>query len=397
MKILIICQYYYPENFVISKIAAKLVSYGHQVDVLTGQPNYGYGEIIPAYKNIREEVIDGVNVHRVKIMPRKKSRLSIINNYLSFWRNAKKWVKKSPNKYDIVYSMSLSPVTILAAGNLYKKKHHVSHIVHCVDLWPESVLVTHAVRKHSLIYHFLYWWSKKLYSHVDEVLIGSPSFENYFKNVLHFKDMNIKYVPQPSFVEDNLSPAFNFDKNYLNVLYCGNLGRIQLINLIPEAMKKMKEKKIRFHIIGMGPMSDMLIKKITEYHLEDSVIYYGPIPAVRASAYFQSADALYVSLEDSGFVGKTIPNKLVMSMAFAKPIIGMINGDGRKIIDEADGGLLCAEQSADALAATLESFKALSSEERKRLGNNNLNYYKMHFSLESVSRQIEAELMRKSR
>ncbi|MCB9497933.1 MAG: glycosyltransferase family 4 protein [Erysipelotrichaceae bacterium] len=397
MKILMICQYYYPENFVISKIAAKLVSFGHQVDVLTGQPNYGYGEIIPAYKNIKEEVIDGVNVHRVKILPRKQSRISIIKNYLSFWKNSKKWVKKCPSEYDAVYSMSLSPVTILAAGNLYKKKHHVPHIVHCVDLWPESVLVTHAVRKHSLVYHFLYHWSKKLYSHVDEVLIGSPSFEKYFHDVLHLEDINIKYIPQPSFVEDNSSPAFDFDKDYLNVLYCGNLGRVQLINLIPEAMKELKDKKIRFHIIGMGPMSDILIKKINEYHLEESVIYYGPMPAMRASAYFQSADALYVSLEDSGFVGKTIPNKLIMSMAFAKPIIGMINGDGRKVINDADGGLICPQQSADALATTIESFKAISIDERKRLGNNNLAYYKMHFSLESVSRQIEVELMRKTR
>jgi len=392
-----VCQYYYPENFVISKIAAKLVSYGHQVDVLTGQPNYGYGKIIPAYKNVSEEIIDGVNVHRVKIIPRKQSRLSIIKNYLSFWKNAKKWVKKCPSEYDVVYSMSLSPVTILAAGNLYKKKHHVPHIVHCVDLWPESVLVTHAVRKHSLVYHFLYHWSKKLYSYVDEVLIGSPSFEEYFHNVLHLKNINIKYIPQPSFVEDNSLPAFDFDKDYLNVLYCGNLGRVQLIDLIPEAMNKLKEEKIRFHVIGMGPMSNLLIKKIKEYHLEDSVIYYGPMPAIRASAYFQSADALYVSLEDSGFVGKTIPNKLVMSMAFAKPIIGMINGDGRKVINDADGGLICPQQSADALAATLELFKAISIEERKRLGNNNLAYYKSHFSIESVSRQIEAELMRKSR
>ena len=140
MKILAVCQYYYPENIVFTNVCEELVKLGHDVTVLTGKPNYGYGQIIPEYKKVKFEVINGVKVHRVNLIARKKSRLSIIKNYLSFWANSKKWVRNCKEKFDIVYSMSLSPVTILSAGNLYKKKHHVKHVVHCVDLWPESVL-----------------------------------------------------------------------------------------------------------------------------------------------------------------------------------------------------------------------------------------------------------------
>ena len=140
MRLLIICQYYYPENFVITNIAESLVKEGHSVDVLTGKPNYGYGYILPEYKNITEEVINGVNVYRVNIYPRKHSRLSIIRNYLSFWKNSKKWVRRCKEKYDRVFSMSLSPITICSAGNLYSKKYGVPHVIHCVDLWPESVI-----------------------------------------------------------------------------------------------------------------------------------------------------------------------------------------------------------------------------------------------------------------
>ena len=132
MKVLIICQFYYPENFVITKIAEQMVKDGYDVDVLTGKPNYGYGYILPEYKNITEETVNGVNIYRVNLFPRKKSRLSIIRNYLSFWINSKKWVRKCKKEYDVVYSMSLSPVTICCAGNLYKKKHDVPHVIHCV-------------------------------------------------------------------------------------------------------------------------------------------------------------------------------------------------------------------------------------------------------------------------
>ena len=121
MKILAICQYYYPENMVFTNICEELVKQGNNVTVLTGKPNYGYGEIIPEYKKVKFEVINGVKVHRVNLIARKKSRLSIINNYLSFWSNSKKWIRNCKENYDIIYSMSMSPVTILSSGNLYKK------------------------------------------------------------------------------------------------------------------------------------------------------------------------------------------------------------------------------------------------------------------------------------
>lgn len=394
MKILIVCQYYYPENFTISKIAEKLVNKGHDVTVLTGKPNYGYGYILPEYKNVKSEIINGVKVERVKLIARRKSKISIIQNYLSFYFNSKNWVRKCKEKFDIVYSMSLSPVTILAAGNLYKKKHNVPHVVHCVDLWPESVLVTHAVRKKSLFYKILYKWSKDLYSQADEVLVGSPSFKNYFEEVLDLKTIPYKFVPQPSLVEDTNVAPYQFDNNYFNILYCGNLGIIQMVEMIPEAMKELKDVKVKFHIVGMGPKTEEVKAKIKEYGLEDSVLYYGPLPASRAAAYFKGADALYVSLKNDGVVGKTIPNKLAMSMAFGKPILAMLDGDGKQTLFDSDGGLLC-DQTVESLVHGIKALMALSPNERKRLGVNNLTYYQSHFSLDEVSELINKELSKK--
>ena len=396
MKILIVCQHYYPENFVITNIAEKLVSFGHDVTVLTGKPNYGYGYILPAYQNVTSEVINGVKVERVDLKPRKKSRISIIQNYLSFWKNSKKWVKKTKEEFDVVYSMSLSPVTILAAGNLYKKKHGVPHVVHCVDLWPESVLVTKAVKKSSLVYRFLYIWSKKLYAKADEILIGSPSFENYFNDVLKLSHIPMKFVPQPSLVEISDLPPFPFDKKYFNVLYCGNLGLIQQIPFIVEAMRELKDSNIRFNIIGMGPLTNYLEDKIKEYGLENNVIYYGPMPAQQASAYFKGADALYVSLKDEGTVGKTIPNKLVMSMAFGKPILAMLEGDGKDILVEADGAIF-SEQSSESLCEALKTISKLNKKDLDRFGKNNSLYYQSHLTADIVTQEIERELLDKLR
>ena len=390
MKILVVCQFYYPENLVITNICEELVKLGNDVTVLTGKPNYGFDHILPEYKKISFEVINGVKVHRVKLYPRKFTRLSIIRNYLSFWRNSKKWVRNCREKYDIVYSMSLSPVTILAAGNLYKKRHHVKHVVHCVDLWPESVLVTHAVKENSLLYRVLYKWSRDLYSHVDYVAIGSPSYQEYFEKVLKL-NIPSSFVNLPSLVEECDSVPHIYEDSF-NILYCGNLGIIQLINLIPESMSLIENKNIKFHVIGMGPKTHELQTLIAKYHLEDKVIYHGPIPAKQAASYFLSADALYVSLEGNGYVGKTIPNKLVMSMAFGKPIIGVLQGDGRNILEQSGGGIIAEANKVD-IALAINKMANLTSKQREEMGQLNKKYYFENLSIAKVGESINNILL----
>ena len=395
MKILIVSQYFYPENFVISKVAEKLVSYGHEVKVLTGKPNYGYGYILPEYKNIVDETINGVKVHRVKLVARGKSRLSIIRNYLSFWHNSRKWVRKTKEEFDIVLTKSLSPVTILSAGNLYKKLHHVPHVVHCVDLWPESVLATKAVRKNSLMYKILYKWSRKLYSNVDKVLIGSPSFDDYFRTVLKL-EKDYKFVPQSSFIEDSddIKPV-KFDEGF-NIVYCGNIGILQEIEKVPQIMSLVKDKNIHFHIIGMGPKSDELVENISKYNVVQNVLYHGPMKGIDAAGFVKGADAVYLSLNGDGYVGKTIPNKIMMYFAFGKPILGVVSGDSKGLLEASKGGVISSE-NIDNIAENIEKLACLSKEELEGMGNKNKTLYEKEFSLEKISKIIEKELLNYSR
>ena len=387
MKILVVCQYYYPENFIIYKVAEQFVKDGYEVHVLTGKPNYGYGEIIPEYRKIKDEVVNGVNVHHVNIHPRKKGRISVIRNYLSFWRNSKKWVRRCKMKFDCVYSMSLSPVTICSAGNLYAKKHNVKHIIHCLDLWPESVLVTNAVKKSSIVYKMLYKWSRSIYSKASQILVSSPSFVDYFKDVLNLPTDNISFVPQCALVEKSDLEPHQYGRG-THILYCGNLGTIQLIPLITEAMSKIERKDIFFHIIGMGPMSDKLAHDIKKRRLEVNVMYHGPIVASKAASYFKSADALYISLKGEGTVGKTIPSKLLMSMCFARPIIGVLSGDGRDVLLNSKGGII-SEENADSIKDAILKIADMSDKEKDHMGDLNQKYYNEHFSLEKISSLIE--------
>lgn len=391
MKILIVCQFYYPENFVITNISERLASFGHDVTVLTGKPNYGYGHILKEYKHIKCEERNGVKINRVHLIARKKSKFSIIINYLSFFFSSKRWVRRCKTNFDIVYSFSLSPVTILAAGNLYKKKHNVPHIVHCVDLWPESTVSTGAVRKNSLMYKILFKWSKSLYSHADEILIGSPSFEKYFKNILKLNSLKLTYIPQCSLVTKCDIKPHDYDSKFFNILYCGNLGSLQKINLIPEAISKC-ESNIKFHIIGMGPDTSKILKEIHDNGLEDRILYYGPMNAKKASSYFVNADAFYISLTPSEFVGESIPNKIMMYMAFSKPIIGVIKGDGKRVLMDANGALIAEENHAN-IAETIDKLAKLSKSELLKMGTNNYQYFINNFDESVICKKIEKILL----
>ena len=183
--------------------------------------------------------------------------------------------------------------------------------------------------------------------------------------------------------------AFDYGSG-THILYCGNLGLIQLVPLMVDAMDLLRDKDIYFHIIGMGPMTDYLINQIRERRLDDRIIYHGPIVAKLAAAYFKNADALYVSLRNKGTVGKTIPNKLMMSMAFARPIVGVIQGDGRDVLKES-GGVFLADENAESVKNALLAISNLSANEKARLGRLNKLYYDSHFSTKTVAALIEKE------
>ncbi len=392
MKILVVCQFYYPERFTVSDICAELVSLGHDVSVVTGKPNYCYNEIIPAYRKVKYEIIDDVKVHRVNLYPRKQSRLSIIRNYLSFHRNAKAFMRRFNEQFDVVLSVSLSPVISIAPAVLYAKKHKVKHVLHCLDLWPESTVVTGAVKKDSPMYKMLFRWSRNLYLACDKIMVSSPSFADYFKEVLHIIDKPFPYVPQPSLgVHENLPPA-TFKKKY-NFVYVGNIGTLQLIDEIAEAGKIIGTRgDVEVHLAGMGLQSENLKKYIADNSLKDIVTYYGPLPLEKAVTLYADADALIVPLKEGGTVGKTIPNKLVQYLKYGRPIIGSLSGDGRDVLVKTKGAVL-ADQNAESIAKAMETIIDLPADKKEEMGRQNKLYYEEHFEIRRVAQLIERELL----
>lgn len=387
MRIFVVSQYYYPERFSVTDIAEQLVKLGNEVTVLTGKPNYGFHKIIDGYKKISFEEINGVKVHRVNLHPRSTSRMSVIRNYLSFHRNAKRKVNKL-GEFDVVLGISLSPIISVAPAIKYAKKNKIPCVLYCEDLWPESTVVTGAVKKNSLMYKILYKWSVSLYKGFDKIIISSPSFKEYFNNELKIFDKGFPVVNQPILLSNKKAEPIKYEHKH-NLVYAGNIGSIQLIDELVEAMKLVKTSDTKLYLMGMGSLLEKIKQKVIDEHLEDKVEYAGALPIEKAEAYYYNADALIVSLKSSGTVGRTIPNKAIQYMKYGRPLLGVIKGDGKELLSKANGTLF-TDEDPKSIAEGID--KLLSMKEKDQLGLNNKSYFEKNLSSEKLVNQLFNEL-----
>lgn len=388
MKILVICQYYYPEPFKVHDLCEALVSEGHEVDVITSFPNYPMGEIYEGYKNggHKDEVINGVNVHRVFTIGRKNGFLFRIANYYAYSLASTRYVSKIKKDYDIVFVYQLSPVLMAQGALKYKKKHNKKILLYCLDLWPDS-LTLGGVKKGGLIYNYFKKKSERIYNSADKILVSSKMFEQYFEEMFKIRDEKIDYLPQ--YAEDVFAPDSCVDNGVLNITFAGNIGTTQSIETILYAAQRLKDENIRFNIYGDG--SGLLsLKDLAENKLKlENVIFHGRIPLDQVPGKYAESDGLIVTLSDNPVLSMSFPGKIQTYMAAGKPIIGAVNGEAAEIIKEAECGFCANAEDVDGL---VECIKEFMLSDKAQLGKNARKYYEKNFRKEDFINRLTEEL-----
>ena len=391
LKILVVCQYYYPEPVRITDICEELVKRGHDVTVLTDVPNYPMGDIYAGYekKKNREESINGVKIHRVTTIPRKKNALMRFLNYHSFSYFSKREVKKLDNDFDIVLVNQLSPVMMADAAIKYQKKHGKKVIMYCLDLWPES-LCAGGIKKNSIIYKIYFSISKRIYEKMDRILVTSKSFVKYLKDNFDIETSKMKYFPQyaESMFDKKVCEKKENDK--IDLLFAGNIGKAQSLDTIIEAANALKEKdNLFFHIVGDGQELERLKKKVNNLELKN-VAFYGRKPLDEMPSYYSKADAMIVSLCGDSLISSTLPGKVQTYMAAGKPILATANGETKQVIEEAKCGFCSEADSVEKFVGIIRKF--IEYKNKKELGENSYNYYKKNFDKNIFIENLITEL-----
>ena len=143
MKIVIVGQYYWPENFLINDIAEDLVRRGHDVSVLTGLPDYATNHVPQEYKfgKNRDETRNGVKIHRVPIIARRHGIFFRVLNYLSFWITSSIYAMTHNYQADVILSYQTAPIFMCAGGIVLKKKLKKPLFFYCLDIWPDQMKI----------------------------------------------------------------------------------------------------------------------------------------------------------------------------------------------------------------------------------------------------------------
>lgn len=389
MKILVISQYYDPEPFRISDICKELVDRGHQVTVVAGVPNYPEGVTYKGYEKgqKRDEVCDGVKIHRCFTIPRKSGTLYRLLNYYSYAFSASRYVKKLEKDFDVVFVNQLSPVMMAQAGIAYSRKNKTPLVMYCLDLWPES-LVAGGITRQSAIYKYFHRVSSKIYRKMDKILITSRSFKTYLTEQFQIGEEKISYLPQyaESLFDD--IPATEKGETW-NFTFAGNMGEVQSVQTILEAAERLKEEKVHFHLVGSGSDAERLQNMAEEMNLSN-VTFYGRRPLEEMPVFYSKADAMLITMANDPVLSLTLPGKVQSYMAAGKAIIGAIDGETPAIIKDADCGLCCQSQDADALAQVIRDF--IADPDYQRYGRNAKVYYETHFTKEQFFSHLEDTL-----
>lgn len=396
MKVLLVTQYFYPENFKSNDIAIELTKRGHEVTVLTGLPNYPEGRIHNDYgffKRTREN-FQGANVIRTWLVPRGKGGgVRLFLNYFSwtFFASFRAFSLSFQKKFDVVLVHEPSPITQGFPGIVVKKIQKIPLHFWVLDLWPESLTSAGGINNKYVLSLFTIM-VKYIYNNSDKILISSKGFK---ESILAKGDYIKKIVYFPNWAEDSILqgksdyPIPKLPKGF-KIIFAGNIGVAQDVNSIMDTALLLKEKlDIHFVFVGDGRNKTQLEDFVQQNSLNKTVHFLGRFPLEAMKTFFDQADVLLVSLKDELIFNVTVPAKLQAYLSTQKPILGMLNGEGATIINEVNCGLSVNAGDSVDLAKKILVLHGMTAEERKLLGRNGFKYFEENFTMSKCMDNLE--------
>jgi glycosyltransferase involved in cell wall biosynthesis len=405
LRILILSQYFEPEPGTdrCLPLARWLASHGHEVEVLTGVPNYPGGRVYPGYEMRwrQRQVMDGVPVTRVPLYPsHDRSPLRRFLNYGSFALTSATVGLASVRRPDVAL-VCHPPATLGLPAMIARAVQGVPFVYNIADMWPESVVQSGFIRHPRLgrlVERALTAWCNRVYAAASAITVISPGFKTLLvERGVPAEKVHVIYnwtdedtfrplAPDPALREQlGLSGKFV-------VLYAGNFGAYQGLGVVLDAAERLRDRpEVLFLLAGGGQEEGELRRAVSERRL-DNVRFlerrpYREMPGVNALA-----DVLLVHLRDLPFFAATIPSKTQVSLATGRPIIMAVRGDAAELIAQADAGPVIPPEDPVRLAEAVLALRSRSEAERAAMGARARAFYDRELALDVGSRRMAAVL-----
>jgi glycosyltransferase involved in cell wall biosynthesis len=402
MRLLFLTQWFDPEpgHFRGLPLARALQDRGHDVTVITGYPNYPGGKIYSGYRQrpFFSEVMDGVTVHRVPLFPSHgSSAIGRVLNYTSFTLSLSTLGLVRAPKTDICYVYH-PPPTIGFAAMLHKALRRTRFVYHIADMWPESVIESGMLRRgraSKVIAGAINAWCRLVYAQADAITVLSPGFKRMLvQRGVPAEKVRVVYnwsddsALAPMERDETLAVGLGMADRF-NVVYAGNFGPLQNLQTLIDAANRLRDlPNIQIVLAGSGQMEESLKQHATRTGAEN-VRFLPRRPQTEMAAVNALADVLYISLRDKRFLRATIPGKTQVVLASGVPALVAARGDAADLVQSSGGGVACASEDPEEIAASVRTLYAMSADERKAMGERGRQFYLTHLSLSAGTQSME--------
>lgn len=390
MRILILSQYFWPESFIINDVARTLHEQGHEVVVATGKPNYPDGDVFDGYKasgSQRQRYLERIDVLRVPLRPRGKGGAkNLVLNYLSFVLAGLfylPWMLRG-RQFDAILVFAPSPILQAIPAIPLKWLKRAKLALWVQDLWPESLEATGFIRNPRVL-RAVGWVVRGIYRFCDVLLVQSRAFvepvaryANRQKIVYYPNSMDVRPVAGIAVIPDEFKALL---EQHFCVVFAGNLGTAQALDTLVQAAAQLRDDpQIRLVLVGSGSRLGWLEAQKQAGGL-DNLILPGRFPMEVMGQVFERSSALLVSLNDEEAFAQTIPSKIQAYLAAGRPVIACLNGEGARVVSEAQAGLVSPAEQVVPLVQNIRAVKAMSQAERAEMGRSGRAYFDANFEM----------------
>lgn len=400
-----VSQWYDPERASAAQsgvIARSLVERGHEVDVVTGFPNYPTGKIYDGYsvRAYQRDIEGGVRVHRSPLYPSHDANaLKRSLNYISFAAGATGVALRQLRGVDVCL-VHATPATAAFPAMVVRKMQGTPYVVHIHDLWPDSVLSSGFLRgwQSTLVSRALHRYCDAMYRHAAAVAVTSPGMADRIagrgvpRSKIHFI---------PNWADEDLfhpTPADPELRRQLGlscptvVMYAGNLGEYQDLHTVVQAAALLRDRPdITFAVVGEGVRRHKLEQQAATLGLTN-IRFIGPRPIAEMPQILALGDLQLVTLQDLDIFRVTLPSKLVATLAAGRPVLGGLTGDAAELVRRSGAGEVVRPGDARDMADAITRFAALSPAERELRATAGRRHYQQRLNRSTVARELSALL-----
>ncbi len=392
MKILIVTEVFYPENFLINDLALELVRRGYEIEVMTRQPSYPEGFVYEGYKNedYSVENWNGIKIHRFKtIEGYKTNKFRKIYNYYHYVNVGKSIIDQVITGVDFIFIHQTGPLTLALPAIYARSKYHIPTLIWTFDLWPDTVYM-YGCPKLPPLSTYLNYIVKKVYNNVDKILVSSLNFESSIRKYLK-NNCNIVYAPNWLIEENSRKSTLRLQQERINFTFTGNISKAQNLEYVIRGFIKSNISNAVLNIVGNGSILERL-KLIAANSDLGNIIFHGRYPSNEIQDILSQSDYLVLSLVSNEGVNKTEPFKLQSYLKSGKPIFGVINGSGREIIEKYELGLCSNPTDIDDIALGFKKMLSLDENKKDEISINSAKLMSERFNRTKIINKIENEI-----